>query len=105
MKKNILILIVLMLSACGRVSYVENGTLVDKETHNVESCNIGCTYSLIIEKDGEQLQLITKESSTFKALTIGSTVNVKYNSRFEVIDIRLPKFETEIEGPKEHWQK
>lgn len=101
-KKIGLILIIFILSACGRVSYAEEGLLVNKKANNVDTCRTTCTYSLTIEKDGEQLNLVTTEKSIFTALTIGSTLNVKYNAKFEIIDVRLPKFETEIELPKEH---
>jgi hypothetical protein len=88
MKKLIISLIVLLvLSACSS----EEGRI--KEAKVVEklgssSCIRSCDYSIVLEKNGEQVELKVN-GYDFDAIKKGNTVSVTYDSRYEVTDLKL----------------
>lgn len=98
MKKLLLLLavsITLLLTACTEPEgKIENAKIVEKM--NWESCSNDCyyDYSILVEKDGETIELGIKSRAMYKALKEGSTVTVTYSHMYYVIDLSLSNMDT-----------
>lgn len=80
-------------------SIIENATLVSKEDR-FPQCATGCQQFIVVEKNGEQIELQVDSSDTFNALIEGVTITVTYDSRSFLTDtITFPLLESVSENP------
>jgi hypothetical protein len=88
MKKLIIPLIVLLcLSACSEsVNSIKEAKVVEKIGSS--SCMRSCNYSIVLEKNGERIELKV-DGYDFDAIQKGNTVSVTYTGAYNIKDIKF----------------
>lgn len=104
-KRLVFITCMLLLVGCESQStmktyLLEDMTLVSKE-NPAPSCAIGCHYEVVLEKDGQEIQLRLQQESTFNALMVGVTVTVTFDSHFIIRSVTFPMIQNMPAVPPE----
>lgn len=87
-----LIYLALILSGSGSNTIMENMTVAEKGVKN-PSARIS-PYVIVLEKDGEYIELKTYESSHYDAVRLGSVIDVEFDYEDFLIDeISFPLLE------------